>query len=80
MDQKGIMGDEKSLAIYQRFGWQLLSSHRDDENTVTYLFQRPVNFQQSVQDTVAEATAEAKDRTRLADKDLTEAEKTDGTK
>ena len=79
MDQKAVMGDEISLGMYQRFGWALVTSHREDENTTTYLFNRPENFRQSVQQTVAEAAAEAKDKARLADKDLSEVEKTDGT-
>lgn len=73
------MGDELSLGMYQRFGWTLLTAQREDENTTTYLFTRPENFRQSVRDTVAEAAAEAKDKARLADKDLSEVEKTDGT-
>ena len=80
VDQKAVVGDEISLGIYQRFGWELVTSHREDENTTTYLFKRPENFPQSVPQTVAEATAEAKDKVRLADKELSEAEKTDGTK
>ena len=79
VDQKAVAGDEISLGMYQRFGWALVTSHREDENTTTYLFTRPENFQQSVQQTVAEAAAEAKDKARLADKDLSEVEKTDGT-
>ena len=65
--------------MYERFGWALVTSHREDENTTTYLFSRPENFQQSVRETVAEAAAEAKDKARLADKELSEVEKTDGT-
>jgi len=79
VDQKAVMGDEISLGMYQRFGWVLVTSHRDDENTTTYLVNRPENFPQSVQQTVAEANAESKDKTRLADKELSEVEKTDGT-
>jgi len=79
VDQRAVTGDEISLGMYQRFGWALVTSHREDENTTTYLFTRPENFQQSVQQTVAEAAAEAKDKARLADKDLSEVEKTDGT-
>ena len=79
VDQKAVTGDEISLGVYQRFGWALDTSHREDENTTTYLFHRPENFPQSVQESVAEATAEAKDKTRLADKELLEVEKTDGT-
>jgi len=74
------MGDEISLAMYQRFGWALVTSHREDETTTTYLFDRPENFQQSVQQTIAEAAAESKDKARLTDKDLSEVEKTDGTR
>jgi len=74
------MGDAISLGIYQRFGWELVSSHREDEFTATYLLKRPENFPQSVPEVVAEASAESKDKTRLADKELSEAEKTDGTK
>src|SRR5271167_773410 len=70
VDQKAVMGDEISVAMYQRFGWELVSGHREDENTTTYLFKRPENFPQSVQQAVAEAGAEAKDRARLADKEL----------
>jgi hypothetical protein len=79
VDQKAVMGDEISLGIYQRFGWVLVTSHRNDENTTTYLVNRPENFPQSVQQTVAEANAESKDKARLADKELSEVEKTDGT-
>lgn len=78
-DQKAVMGDGISLGMYQRFGWALVTSQREDENTTTYLFTRPENFRQSAQQTVAEAVAEAKDKTRLADKELLEVEKTDGT-
>jgi len=74
------MGDAISLGIYERFGWEPVSSHREDENTTTYLLKRPENFAQSVQEVVAEENAEAKDKTRLADKELSEAENTDGTK
>jgi hypothetical protein len=80
LDEKAVMGDETSAGMYQRFGWKLVSSQREDENTTTYLFSRPENFPQSVQDAIAEANAEAKDKTRLADKELTEVEKTDGSK
>jgi hypothetical protein len=80
VDEKAVMGDEISLGMYQRFGWELVTSHREDENTTAYLFKRPENFPQSVQDIVAEETAETKDKTRLADKELSEAENTDGTK
>jgi hypothetical protein len=80
VDERAVMGDEISLGMYQRFGWELVSSHREDENTTAYLFKRPENFPQSVQDIVAEQTAETKDRTRLADKELSEAENADGTK
>jgi hypothetical protein len=79
VDQKAVMGDEITLGMYQRFGWALVTSHREDENTTAYVFNRPENFQQSVRETVAEAAAEAKDKARLADKDLSEVEKTDGT-
>ena len=80
MDQKVVMGDEISLGMYQRYGWVLVSTQRDDETTTTYLLQRPENFQQSVQEALAEAGAESKDKTRLADKELLEVEKTDGSK
>jgi hypothetical protein len=80
VDQKAVMGDEISLGVYQRFGWELVSSQRDDENTTTYLLKRPENYPQSVQQSVEEAAAETKDKTRLANKDLTEVEKTDGSK
>ena len=74
------MGDEISLAMYERFGWELVSAQRDDENTTTYLLKRAENYPQSVQESVQEAAAETKDKTRLANKDLTEVEKTDGSK
>jgi hypothetical protein len=80
VDEKAVMGDEISLGMYQRFGWELVSSQREDENTTTYLFRRPENFPQTVQQAIAEANAEAKDKTRLADKELLEVERTDGTK
>jgi hypothetical protein len=80
VDQKAVMGDEISLGIYQRFGWELVTARREDENTTTYLFKRPENFPQSVEQSIAEASAESKDKTRLADKELSDAEKTDGTK
>ncbi len=80
MDQKAVTGDEISVAMYERFGWGLVSSQREDENTTIYLFKRPENFPESVQQAVAEASAEVKDKNRLADKELSEVEKTDGTK
>jgi hypothetical protein len=80
VDQKAVIGDEISVGMYQRFGWELVTSHREDENTTTYLFERPENFPQGVQQAVAEAAAEAKDKARLADKELSETEKTDGSK
>lgn len=79
-DQKAVTGDAISVALYERFGWQLVSSQREDENTTTYLFTRPENFPESVQESVAEASAGVKDKNRLADKELSEVEKTDGTK
>ena len=79
-DQKAVIGDEVSLGMYQRFGWELVTAHREDQDTTTYLFKRPANFPQSVQQAVAEAGAVAKDKARLADKELSEAERTDGTK
>jgi hypothetical protein len=78
MDQKAVAGDDISVAMYRHYGWQLVSTTREDEISTIYLFQRPENFQQSVQDAIAEAGAEAKDKARLADKELSEVEKTDG--
>ncbi len=78
MDEKAVAGDAISAAMYQHYGWRLVSAEREDENTTTYLFTRPENYAQSVQDAIAEAGAAAKDNARLADKELSEIEKTDG--
>jgi hypothetical protein len=80
VDERAVSGDEISLGIYQRFGWELVTSQREDEITTTYLFKRPENFRQSVEQAIAEAGAEEKDKARLADKELSEVEKTDGGK
>jgi hypothetical protein len=78
MDQKVVAGDAISVAICQHYGWHLVSTQRLDETSTTYLFTRPENYAQSVQDAIAEAGANAKDKARLADKELSEIEKTDG--
>jgi hypothetical protein len=78
MDQKVVAGDAISAAMCQHYGWILVSAQRLDENSTTYLFTRPENYAQSVQDAIAEASANAKDKARLADKELSEIEKTDG--
>jgi hypothetical protein len=78
MDQRAVTGDAISVGMYERFGWKLVSTQHEDETTTIYVFERPENFDQSVQDVIAEAAAASKDKARLADKELSEVEKTDG--
>ncbi len=78
MDQKAVTGDEISVAMYERFGWGLVSSPVRQLKYDNLPFQLPDNFPESVQQAVAEASAEVKDKNRLADKELSQVEKTDG--
>jgi hypothetical protein len=78
VDQRVVMGDAITAGMCERFGWKLISSQPEDETTTMYVFERPENFQQSVQVSIAEASAESKDKARLSDKELSEVEKTDG--